>query len=405
MEQVLTYRYRLYPTREQEKAILHTLEITRRYYNALIEEKAALFRETGVWKRKLPSIVSIEEYAKKNNVEKTTLEIVANTFDEAFRRFLWIYNHKDDQYKEQAKGRVYGAEKDGLSEIDLKGYPEKKSQYAPKKSYRVLSSQVWWQTNQVMLPQIGWVPIKLHRLPPEDAKIRGITILWKSTGKYYLLVKFKVEVPEICYDPLSNDALGVVFVPGHVAVRSDLVPVEAKYSDPDLEEKVKRAYRVLQRRNPGSKRYEKQRKKLARLIDKQTAQRTDARHKAARAIVDTGKPIGIQVPEVKKMANYYKKQGMEHLIREDGWYQMYAFVSYKAKLKGLWVNPVYRRSYPINRTCSLCGTTLDSEPEAEVWTCPNCKSVWIKSHNAAKNIQRLTEEFIQEWKATSEASG
>lgn len=404
MEQMLTYRYRIYPSPEQENVIQHTLEITRRYYNILIEEKSALFRETGIWKRKLPAIVSMEEYAKKHNVEKTTLEIVANTFDDAFRRFLWSYNHKEDQYKEQAKGRVYGAEKDGLSEPNLKGFPEKKPQHVAKKSYRVLSSQVWWQDNRVMLPQVGWLPIKLHRLPPKEAKIWGITVLWKSTGKYYLLVKFKVDVPETCYDMPSDGALGVVFVPGRVAVRSDLVPVEARYSDPDLEEKIERAYRVLSRRTPGGKRYEKQREKLARLIDKQTAQRWDARHKAARAIVDVGKPIGIQVPEVKKAAKYYKIQGMGHLIREDAWYQLYSMISYKARLEGLWLNTVYRRSCPINRMCSRCGTILDAEPENEVWKCPTCKSVWLKSHNAAKNLQHLTEEALQESKAMSEPS-
>ena len=251
-----------------------------------------------------------------------------------------------------------------------------------------------------MLPQVGWVPIKLHRLPPKDASICGYTVLWKSTGKFYLLVKIKVNAPDTCYDPPSDEALGVVFVPGHVIVRSDLVPTNARYFDSDLDEKIIRAYQTLRRRNPGSKRYEEQKRKLARLIDKQTEQRRDARHKAARAIVDAGKPIGIQVPEVKKIAKEYRQKGIEYLLREDAAYQMYSCISYKAKLQGLWLNPVYRRSYPINRTCSLCGMILDSEPSTEVWTCPNCKSPWVKNHNAAKNLQRLTEESIQEWRAT-----
>lgn len=396
------YRYRLYPTTEQEKEIIRIMEVLRRYYNALVEEKAVLHQETGIWKKKLPSIEAMEEFARKNNVDKKALELVRNNFENAFGRFRWIYLHNEDQYKEQAKGRNYGTDPINLSESDLKGFPEKKSQFAAKKTYQLLPSQLLWQMNRVMLPQIGWVSIKLHRFPPEDAKMIGCTVLWKSTGKFYLVVKFKINIPDTCYTPTSEEALGVVFVPRYVAARSDGVPVMARCVDSELDEKIDAAYKVLCRRTPGSKRYEEQRRKLARLIEKRTAQRLDAKHKASRAIVDTGKAIGIQVPEVKKMARQLKEQGLGDTIREDAWYQFYSQICYKAKEKGQFVNPVYRISCAVNRTCSLCGMELDQEPETVIWRCPCCKSNWIKHLNAAKNVQRWTEECIQEWRAASE---
>ena len=76
-------------------------------------------------------------------------------------------------------------------------------------------------------------------------------------------------------------------------------------------------------------------------------------------------------------------------------------VLYKAKEKGQYVNRLYRCSYAINRICALCGVELETEPKTDVWICPQCGTVWIKSLNAAKNVQRLTEDCIQDWKATS----
>jgi len=263
MKQLLTYRYRLYPTQNQEKEILRTAEVVRRYYNAILHEKTAVFLETGIWKRKLDILEQADKFAQKYHVKPAALKYAAGEFDRAFRRYMWIARTKEDQYKESAKGRVDRSPNMSLTEADLKGYPEEKPWSAPRKSYCLPPSLLMWQQNSVMLPQVGWIRVKLHRFPPEASKMVQATVLYKSSGRFYLLLEFEIEVEDKRPDNVPDEALGVVFLPGELAIRSDGYPVEIRHTDPDLEDQIRRAYKTLRRRKPGSKGYDEQRKKLA----------------------------------------------------------------------------------------------------------------------------------------------
>lgn len=187
-------------------------------------------------------------------------------------------------------------------------------------------------------------------------------------------------------------------------MRSDDVPVSVRHTDPALEKQIQQAYQTLRRRIPGSKRYEQQREKLARLYDKQVARRRDALHKAAREIVDAGKTIGVQEPGVKKMAEYHKKHGQHELVKDEAWYSFFRNLQYKSALKGLQIRGI-PRAYPVWKICSACHTLHNREQNTKVWLCPNCGAVCSKSGNAARNVQRIVETEIRNWKAMPSPEG
>ena len=96
MKQELTYRYRLYPSKAQEKEILRIAEVARRYYNELLDEKTSIFLKTGIWKRKLITLEDMEDFAWEHGVDLCVLKYATAEFDRAFAKYQWIYRSKRD---------------------------------------------------------------------------------------------------------------------------------------------------------------------------------------------------------------------------------------------------------------------------------------------------------------------
>lgn len=404
MKQELTYRYRLYPSQVQEKEILRIAEVARRYYNEILHEKTSVVLKTGIWKRKLIILEEMEDFAWEHGVDPCVLKYAVSEFDCAFGRFQKIHRTQVDQYKEKAVKRAEENPNSPLTEVDLKGYPEEKSLVAPRKSFTLSPALMLWQDCAVMLPRIGWVKAQFHRLLPQDSRILNCTVLHKSTGKTYLLIKLSVEVEEKGQEEIPDEAIGIVFSPGKLAVRSDDVPVSVRHTDLELDRQIRQAYQTLRRRKPGSNRYDQQRRKLARLYDKQVARRNDALHKAAREIVDTGKTIGVQEPAVKRMAERHKKQDLDEIVKDEAWYSFYRKLQYKTALNGMQLRGI-SRAHPLWRICSTCHTLQDREQNTRVWLCPNGGTMCSKSGNAARNVQRIVETEIQNWKAIPSPEG
>ncbi len=399
MEQELTYRYRLYPNQTQAKEILRIAEAARQFYNSLLEEKERCYRETGDLKVKV-AVQDLDKQAAEYRVEQCVLEYTASELERALRRFKKMRRTETLMYKEGAVFRSKYFPRYPLEEADLKGFPGEKMWGGPRKTFTLSPALLLWQDNAVMIPQVGWVRAKFHRYPPADARMKRCTVLSKSSGKFYLLVELLVPTTDKRPEQVPDKALGVVFCPGKLAVRSDAGLVEMRHTDEELERKIRKEYKTLQRRKPGSKRYMEQREKLARLYEKQAARRKDALHKASRDIVDTGKYIGVQVPDVKKMARFHKISQVEQIVHDEAWYAFYAMLRYKSIQSGMPSYPI-PRTYPIWRICSACGTLFEREPRTSAWICPKCGVLCGKSGNAARNIQRYLEEEIRQWKEDS----
>lgn len=400
MKQNLTYKYRLYPTEPQRKEILRIAEATRQFYNKVLTEKEITFRKIGVWKRTTEAQEKLNDYSTENRVEQSTLEFAASAVDRAFRRYKQQSNSYV-QYKEHAKIRAKLYPKYPLTDADLKGFPMERPMGAARVSFSLSPSLLLFQDNTVYIPQVGWVRAVFHRLPPKEATLKRCTVMSKSSGKEFLLMEISVDVEDKRPDGVPEEALGVVFVPGLLAVRSDGEPVSVRHTDPELEKQIEKAYQTLQRRTPGSKRYNEQRQRLAKLIEKQTERRRDALHKASKEIIGTGKYVGVQVPAVKSLAKQHKKEQVEKIVRDEAWYSFFSMLKYKANLTGMPLYPI-PRAYPINRICAACGVELKREPKTYAWICPKCGVLCGKGGNAARNIAHYIEDEIEQWKARAQ---
>ncbi|WP_026332596.1 RNA-guided endonuclease InsQ/TnpB family protein [Deinococcus apachensis] len=86
------FRYRLYPTKAQEAALLDTLRLTRELYNAALQERRDAHRKVGksvsVYEqmRSLPEVKAVRPEFK--TVHAHVLQGVVTQLDRAFRGFF-----------------------------------------------------------------------------------------------------------------------------------------------------------------------------------------------------------------------------------------------------------------------------------------------------------------------------
>lgn len=149
--------------------------------------------------------------------------------------------------------------------------------------------------------------------------------------------------------------------------------------------KLKRLNRELARRQLGSNRWWKTKRKLQRLHARIRNQRLDFIHKMTTRIVRTYRLIGVEDLHVagmvsnRRLALSIADVAMGEILRQ---------LQYKAAWFGGTVQQV-GRFFPSSKLCSSCGAlnphlTLQDRQ----WHCPACGTAHERDFNAAMNIKR-----------------
>jgi putative transposase len=150
------------------------------------------------------------------------------------------------------------------------------------------------------------------------------------------------------------------------------------------ERRLRRAQRRLSRKQRGSRNYEKQRLRVARLHTKVANVRRDTIQKATSAIVGDSQVVVAEDLHVKNMMGNHRlaraigDAGMAELLRE-------------LKYKCDWYGRMFLQVdawYPSSKTCGACGYINRDLGHESAWTCPACGARLGRDLNAARNIER-----------------
>jgi putative transposase len=158
----------------------------------------------------------------------------------------------------------------------------------------------------------------------------------------------------------------------------------------NLEQRKRVAQRVLCRRKRGSRRYAKQRRRIARISAKLARIRSDWRHKATLSIANRFGLVAIEALNVSSMStkgHSKRKRSLNRSIREQGWGEFERVLNYKLEERGgtlIKVNPAYT-----SQECSACGTVDKASRESQSsYACRHCGFADHADTNAAKVILR-----------------
>ena len=190
-----TYKFRLYPTKEEQENIHFVLQRCRLLYNRLLAERIAAYKQTGLsltyYEQKATLPVRKQYIPELKNVHSQVLQNVVERLDKAYQAFF---------------RRVKNGEKAGFPRFK----PE--SQYS---SFTYPQSGFSIEGKHLQLSKIGNVRIRLHRQP--QGMIKTCTIMVKN-GKYYACFSCEVENK---YLSVSEKQIGIDLGVSQLAVTSD----------------------------------------------------------------------------------------------------------------------------------------------------------------------------------------
>ena len=372
MERLKAYKFRIYPTEEQEIFFAKTFGCVRKVYNLMLDDRKKAYEEVKNNPSKKMTFPTPAKYKKEfpflKEVDSLALANAQLHLDKAYKNFF-----RDKSV----------------------GFPRFKSKKNPVQSYTTNNQKgtvALIDSKFIKIPKLkSLVRIKLHRQP--KGMIKSATVSRHSSGKYYISLLCKEEISEL---PKTNSAIGIDLGITDFAILSDGQKIDNHKFTSKMEKKLKREQRKLSRRallakQKGinlfeAKNYQKQKRKVARLHEKVMNQRTDFLNKLSTEIIKNHDIICIEDLNVKGMLRNHK---LARSISDVSWSSFVAKLQYKADWYGREIIKV-DTWFPSSQICSECGHKDGKKPlNIREWTCPICHTHHDRDINASINI--LTE--------------
>ena len=372
VERLKAYKFRIYPTEEQEIFFAKTFGCVRKVYNLMLNDRKKAYEEVKNDTSKKMTFPTPAKYKKEfpflKEVDSLALANAQLHLDKAYKNFF-----RDKSV----------------------GFPRFKSKKNPVQSYTTNNQNgtvALIDSKFIKVPKLkSLIRIKLHRQP--KGMIKSATISRHASGKYYISLLCKEEINEL---PKTNSAIGIDLGITDFAILSDGQKIDNNKFTSKMEKKLKREQRKLSRRAllakkkgiplSEAKNYQKQKRKVARLHEKVMNQRTDFLNKLSTEIIKNHDIICIEDLNVKGMLRNHK---LARSISDVSWSSFVAKLQYKADWYGREIIKV-DTWFPSSQICSECGHK-DGKKSLDIreWTCPICHTHHDRDINASINI--LTE--------------
>ena len=356
-----TYKFRIYPNKEQKEQISKTFGCVRFVYNNVLSYRKEIYEKEHKSLSKMDcnnycNRVLKSEYVWLKEVDKFALTNSIYNMDNAYKKF----------FKENA------------------GYPKYKSKHNNHKSYTTNYTngniEIDYDNNKIKLPKLKYVKAKIHRRC--NGIIKNATISQVPSGKYY--VSILVDVSNIKKMSMLNKNIGIDLGIKNLCITSD----GDKYKNPKIlkkyEKKIARLNRSISRKQRGSNNFKKIKDKLAKCHEKISNIRCDYLHKVSHKIISENQVIIIEDLQVKNMIKNHK---LASSIIDVSWYELTRQLAYKAKWYGRTLIKI-KTFYASSQLCHVCGYQNIEVKNLSLrkWRCPKCDAYHDRDINAAKNI-------------------
>ena len=360
-----SYKFRLYPNREQENLILRTLGCCRFVFNHYLAYRKNLYEQSGqtanyyVCANDLTVLKKQEETAWLKEVDATALQSSLRDLDTAYQNFF-------RRVKQGGKP----------------GFPHFKSKHDHRQSYqsKCVGTNIKILDKAVQLPKLGKVKCRVSE--EVKGRILSATVSRNPAGKYYVAICC-TDVELKPFDK-TGSAIGLdVGIKSFAVSDAGTVYENHKYLRKS-EKKLARLQRQLSRKTKGSVNRDKARVKVARLHEHVANQRKDMLHKLSAQLVRENDIICIEDLAPKNMVRNHK---LAKSIADVSWGEFRRQLTYKSEWYGKQLI-VIDRFYPSSQMCSVCGEKWDGTKDLKVrkWQCPHCGTMLDRDTNAAINI-------------------
>ena len=350
-----TYKFRIYPTKEQENKLAQYFGSVRFLYNYFLNERKVQYEETGksdnyyIQQKKLTSLKKNKEYAWLNNIATISLQFAIRHLETAYTNFFNKRSAFPTFHKKKGRQSFTTAQNIHFvkNRLHIVGFKEGLKCKISKEVY---------------------------------GKLKEASIVKTCSGKYYANIVAEQDIQVIEKD---KKQVGI-----DLGIESLLITSNGeKFNNPKFinkyQEELSKAQRYLSRKIKGSNQFEKQKLKVAKIQEKIANCRNDNLHKISYKLANEYSDIFMEDLNVKGMQ---KNRYLAKAISDCSWGTLSNMLEYKGKWYGCSIHRI-SRWYPSSKTCSVCNYTLESLPlNIRNWTCPKCGEKHNRDINAAKNI-------------------
>jgi len=355
-----TYKFRLYPTKENVEKLLFTLDKCRYVYNVLLErmnEQDLIDR--GQIQEDVTDLMRIDDELK--NVYSKTLQYECHR----------LFSNLKALSRLKKNGKKVG-------KLRFKNGESFKTFVYNQSGFKVLDTGN--RLDRLHLSKIGNTPIRIHR------EIKGIVkqvcVKKYASGKWFafLVVDDSKTYSKPSNEFASSSSVGIDVGIENFAYDSDGNRFDnPRFLNKSLE-KLKTEQRKFSRMKKGSKNRQKQKLKIAIIHETIADQRCDFVHKLSNYYVKKYRFIAVEDLNIKNLI------GISHNandIRDASWGRFLRFIEYKAERAGI----RFVRVPPGGTTqkCSSCGRKVPKKLSDRVHKC-ECGYTADRDYNSARNI-------------------
>jgi putative transposase len=351
----LAFKYRFYPTKEQERLLACTFGCVRFVYNNILSWRKELYNteKTNTTYNKASSRLTDikKEISFLNDVSSVPLQQSLRHQQIAFTNF----------FKKRAKK------------------PKFKSKHA-NQSVELTSGAFRLKDGLLYIAKCKTpLNIKWHRPPTSQPKT--ITISKDKSGRYFVSLSC-VFTPE--RKPISNKTIGIDLGIKDIVTTSDgFKSGNHKYTK-KYSKKVAKYNRILAKKKKGSCNKNKARLSLAKVHAKVADCRKDFTHKLSSRLVNENQVISCETLQVKNMV---KNRKLSKAISDCNWGELIRQLEYKCDWYGRDFVKI-DRFFPSSKTCNNCGAVKDKLPlHIREWHCSSCNALLDRDLNASINIK------------------
>ncbi|MEH2001227.1 MAG: RNA-guided endonuclease TnpB family protein [Nostoc sp.] len=353
-----SFKYRFYPTSEQEILLRRTMGCARLVYNR------ALAARTEAWYERservgypetstmLTSWKKQEDLQFLNDVSSVPLQQGLRHLQTAFTNFF-AGRAKYPNFKKKHNG--------GNAEFT-------------KAAFKFRDGQIFLAKSPTPLA------IRWSRQLPQDAEPSTITVKLSPSGRWTVSILVDVE---ICILPESTSSIGIDLGITSLLALSTGEKIANPKGFKTKKAKLRKAQKTLSRRQKGSNNRAQARRKVAKIHAEISDARNDFLHKLTTRLVRENQTIAVEDLAVKNMV---KNKKLAFSISDASWGELIRQLEYKCDWYGRTFVKI-DRWFPSSKRCGHCGYIVEKLPlNVREWDCPKCSTHHDRDINASKNI-------------------
>jgi len=353
-----TFKYRIYPNKEQKRTIENTLSTCCLVYNLALEQRIKIWtnqkKSIGKYQQQKQLVELKDAYPEIKVVYAQVLQTVIGKLDISYQNFFRRLKQKATKA----------------------GFPRFKSRDRYNSYTYPQIRNISIQNNRIGISKLGEVKIKYHR--PFEGQPKTLTIV-KNNDQYFVTIacELDVSIPKITARSMVGIDLGL----SNFVTCSDGQVFDNPRFLRKSEDKLTKAQKKHSNKTKGSKNRNNSRKRLAKIHNKIRNQRQDFLHKLSRQLVNKYDILVFEDLNIKSMV---KNHNLAKSINDASWNNLINQCIYKAEDAGKYVIKVDPRD--TTKTCSRCGHKMLMPLWQRTYDCPECGLVLDRDRNASNNV-------------------